>query len=65
MDLACNLCPNIIYKILTCASMETMGRYRLLSKEWNKLNYESTFMKATQSKNQYYLWFLHTNHNPK
>jgi len=47
MNLACDLCPNIIYKVLKRALMETetIGRCRFLSKKCNQLTYEFTFAK--------------------
>jgi len=45
MDLASDLCRDAIYEVLTRSSMETVGKCRLLSKEYNKLTYESLFTK--------------------
>jgi hypothetical protein len=43
MNLARDLCSNIIYKVLTYSSMKTIGKCRVLSKECNKFTYEFTF----------------------
>uniref|UniRef100_B9IE03 Uncharacterized protein n=1 Tax=Populus trichocarpa TaxID=3694 RepID=B9IE03_POPTR len=45
MDSAGDLCQDVIYEVLTRLSMKTMGKCRLLSKEHNKLTYESLFTK--------------------
>jgi len=45
MDSACDLYWDVIYEVLTRSLKETMGKCRLLYKEYNKLTYESTFTK--------------------
>ena len=43
MDSASDLCRDAIYEMLTRSSIGTVGKCRLLSKEYNKLTYESFF----------------------
>jgi hypothetical protein len=45
MNLACDLCSDVIYEVLTHSSIKTIGKFRLLSKECNKFTYKSTFTK--------------------
>jgi hypothetical protein len=45
IDSTHDLCPYIIYKILTHSSIETVGRYMLIFKECNKFTYKSIFTK--------------------
>ena len=45
IDSTHDLCPYIIYKILTHSSIETVGRYMLIFKEYNKFTYKSIFTK--------------------
>jgi hypothetical protein len=40
-----DLCWDAINEVLIRSSMETMGKYRVLFKEYNKLTYESLFTK--------------------
>uniref|UniRef100_B9I1Q0 Uncharacterized protein n=1 Tax=Populus trichocarpa TaxID=3694 RepID=B9I1Q0_POPTR len=72
MDPAGDLCRDAIYKVLICSSMETIEKCRLLSKEYNKLTYESFFTKLhsqrtnivssfliqSMIRNEYYVFFL-------
>jgi len=62
MDSAGDLCRDAIYEVLTRSSMETVGKYRLLSKKYNKL-LRIPFHKATQPKNQHCLWFSYSKHD--
>ncbi|XP_041002903.1 F-box protein At5g49610-like [Juglans microcarpa x Juglans regia] len=39
-----DLPPDMIFEILTRLSLEDIGRCRLVSKNWNRTTYESTFM---------------------
>jgi F-box interacting protein len=75
MDSAGDLCRDAIYEVLTRSSMETVGKCRLLSKEYNKLTYESLFTKLhsqrtnivsgfliqSMIKNEYQFSFVSTN----
>jgi hypothetical protein len=75
MDLASDLCRDAIYEVLTHSLMETMGKCRLLSKEYNKLTYEPFFTKLHSQgtnivsgfliqnviKNEYKISFVSTN----
>jgi len=45
MHPAGDLCWDAINEVLIRSSMETMGKYRVLFKEYNKLTYESLFTK--------------------
>jgi hypothetical protein len=63
MDSANDLCRDAIYEVLTRSLMETVGKCRLLSKEYNKLTCESLFIKLHSPKNQHCLWFPYSKHD--
>jgi hypothetical protein len=58
MDSAGDLCRDAIYEVLTRSSMEIMGKCRLLSKEYNKLTYESLFTKLHSQRTNIVSGFL-------
>jgi hypothetical protein len=60
MDSAGDLCRDAIYEVLTRSSMEIVGKCRLLSKEYNKLTYESLFTRLHNQKTNIVSYFLIT-----
>jgi hypothetical protein len=58
MDSASDLCRDAIYEVLTCSSMEIVWKCRLLSKEYNKLTYESLFTKLHSQRTNIVSGFL-------
>ena len=58
MDSARDLWWDVIYEVLTRSSMETVGKCRLLSKEYNKLTYESLFTKLHNQRTNIVFGFL-------
>jgi len=58
MDSAGDLCRDAIYEVLTRSSMETVGKCRLLFKEYNKLTYESLFTKLHSQRTNIVSGFL-------
>jgi len=58
MDSVGDLCRDAIYEVLTRSSMETVGKCRLLSKEYNKLTYESLFIKLHSQRTNIVSGFL-------
>jgi hypothetical protein len=58
MDSVRDLCQDVIYEVLKCSSMKTVGKYRLLSKEYNKLTYESLFTRLHSQRTNIVSGFL-------
>jgi hypothetical protein len=58
MDSVGDLCQDAIYEVLTRSSMETVGKCRLLSKEYNKLTYESLFTRLHSQRTNIVSGFL-------
>jgi hypothetical protein len=58
MDSVGDLCRDVIYEVLTPSSMKTVEKYRLLSKEYNKLTYKSLFIKLHNQRTNIVSGFL-------